>query len=1091
MTITQEERDILRSIPLQDVMEKNDHWPVRKKGNQYYYHCPLESHEDSTPSFSVELSPGGGQSYGELPLAAFQCFGCGKIHGRGAIELQAALMGMDARKDYLAVVERLSRDFNLPIGGKNPGDWMYRWSWAEPQDEFSYTPCGWTDEHLKALGCKGQTVTRTIPDGDGGAEVLKHKRYPWGRGLGEGEGFDPNEITRLFGIIPIQDYTVPAKEDKQGVLRSRKFRATKSYPIFAIRSTGPEGRWRIKKYEPYFRRGADGADYKWTWYYEANQNLSSLYGRMLYGDADILDALYSKDVVPTDSSKDGSHPTVSVTSRTPAGDVVTSVKFRRVCLCSGPRDAMNVYFHSDCHVLYPDSESSRIEHGVMHRLREIAQEVYILYDMDQTGRQQSISLNLEHLWARNIELPEDLGTLRDTRSGKRCKDATDYFSRYTNTQGSGIDAHFEQLLSSTCSIEFWDRKRKQTREEAALGQCHYQYSLVIDPMLKFLGYAGMGIYEDRGVSQFVLVSDHIVDGIQDADTVVYARRLMKGWLASHSYHADPDLSNVISTSRALSKDVLRELRRIRLNFKPWTDKEEWLYFANGALCVTADERRLVNYRDIPFHVMRDAVLDIPYDDFSNTFDIVQNPALEEYERMHRQKLDEITRGDQRSLREENIRWKDRKALWPMLLSLGMPMNEQPVAMQYLYDTGRMYWREEESARSEGKSSDKWLSPERRQFHDMQFISKCLAVGYLLSRERELASPRMVFCTDHNVTDEQKAHGRSGKSIMGHLLGFARKVYYVDGKHIKTSADTFAKNFKSYDYLVHGVINMNDIQKGFDAENLYTIAEGSITKKVVFKDEQDLPQDMVAKVLISSNRPFDMSESSTRGRLWPLYFSDYYHADDGLEKDEWNPNLKFGYTIDPGRMPDREERRTVGFLVQCLQIYLRLHRYVPAPIGESGLDRELYADKTITDKDFIPFMKAFFAGDYFFGIPIPKNDIAVAWFMYKGKDVRKEYVESYMRNSQFGKMLKSYCDKKGIFINPSVVFSNPTEKEQNVVKCRAWRYGYNADGTLSQTRELDSNVRCLLFYRIGEVPKGFGDVTRSQVTDPACEGYVID
>ena len=1108
VSITQEERDILRSIPLQDVMAKNGHVPVRKKENQYYYHCPLPDHEDSTPSFSVELSPGTGQSYGELPMAAFRCFGCGRIHGRGAIELQAALMGVDAKRDYMAVVEKLSHDFNIAIGGKDPSEWVYRWAWAEAQEEFSYTPCAWTDEHLKALGCVGQVVTRRIPDEDGGFEVLKTKRYPWGRGLCDGDAFDPMEITRLFGIEPVSDYAVPAKEDKQGVMRSRRFRATAPYPIFIIKTIDNDGHWRIKKYEPYFRPGKDGANYKWTWYYQGNRNLESLYRKLLYGDCDVMDSLYNKDVLPSDSSVDGSHPTVSVTSRSATGEVVTQTKFKRVCICSGPRDAMNVYFHSDCHVVYPDSEASRIDERLILRLREIANEVYILYDIDQTGIQQSRSLNLDHLWIRNVELPEELRQIRDPRTGKRCKDVTDWLTRQAlspalplygegrpSPQPSpsmgrerGVDYRFEQLLASTCSLEFWDKKRKQTREEAAMGICHYQYGLLIDPMLKFLRYSGMGIYEEGGVAQFVLVSDHIVDSVSDVDSVVCARRLMKNWLANHSYYADSDLNNTISTSRSLSKDILRELKRVHLNFKPWTEKDEWLFFTDGALHVTADTRTLVSYRNINFHVMRDAILDIPYGEFSNTFEIADNPDLEEYERMHRQKLDEIAKDDLKGLREENIRWKTRKALWPMTVRFTTPMNEQPVALQYVYDTGRVYWRAEEDSRRAGKKQDQWLSPEKRQMHDMQFISKCLAIGYLLSRWRDPASPRMVFCTDHNVTDEQKATGRSGKSILGKLLGFVRKVYLVDGKHIKTSADTFAKNFKGYDYLAHGIINMNDIQKNFDAENLYTIAEGTITKKNVFKDEQDLPQDMVAKVLISSNRPFDMSEQSTKGRLWPIYFGDYYHEDDGLEKDAWNPNIKFGFNIEVGRMPESEAKRTVGFLVQCLQFYLKFHRYVAAPIGESGIERELYADKSIADKDFIPFIKAFFAGDYFFGVPIPKNDLVVSWLQYKGREVKKETVEAYSRNSQFGKMLKAYCDKKGIFINPNVVFSNPTEKEQNMVKCRAWHYVYKADGTLSQTRVMESNVRCLLFYRIGEVPKDFESVMRSQESDPGVEGY---
>ena len=92
--------------------------------------------------------------------------------------------------------------------------------------------------------------------------------------------------------------------------------------------------------------------------------------------------------------------------------------FRRIVICSGPRDAINVYFHSDAHVVFPHSESVEISSETIRRLLNISMEVFVLYDIDRTGIRTMNLLALKHVELKVLYLPEDLSTQYNPRSGK-------------------------------------------------------------------------------------------------------------------------------------------------------------------------------------------------------------------------------------------------------------------------------------------------------------------------------------------------------------------------------------------------------------------------------------------------------------------------------------------------------------------------------------------------------------------------------------------------------------------------------------------------------------------------------------------------
>lgn len=1081
-------------------MLANGHRPVSRFKNTYKYRCPSKFHNDADASFCVEAAPSDG-----APAARFHCFGCDDMDGWGAIELQAKLFGIGLEgSDYMRVVTYLSKKFSVPVDGVSMESEHY--VLVDPVSEFSYTEGEWTDAHLKSLGCLVQPVFHPADKGE--PEMASDENvYSWSM-VGENGHREPflttsaqigADIQERFSLFPLGEFTLPAKKQADGTMRSYRLRTSDTYPVFGIRTVDEHGFWRIKKYEPYSRPDKNGRSYKWTWWYQGNSNRNAYYRTSLYGDVDVIDAIYHKDVVPTDTSLHHDHPVVDVTHYNSEGQIVTDKKFRRVVICSGPRDALQVFYHSDCHVVYPHSETSVIDDRLIKRLFAIAEQVYVLFDADKTGVREARELNLRFLTLRNIELPADLSRYVDRRTGKPCKDASGYFEYYSSTLGKrgSIDDHFEALLSSSFPIQFWSRKRIQSNVEKPLNQYHYRYALDFKPMTKFLSYAGMRKMDCDGQTRFVVIKDNIVEFVNDRQLVSKASEILLKWVEGYNAYSMADkselINKIVSSKQLLSYESLQHLESAEPNFKYWGEFHDYDFFRNGAVLETAESRKLVPYSQLDFYVNKEMIMPMDWEETEDEFAIEQNPELESMERSHREQLDIIPIDDASSIRRENERWVEQKKLWQYKLTLNKRMNDCCDELQYIYDTGRVYWRDEYKARSEGKRQEDWLDPDRRQFQDMQFVNKVAGIGYTLTRYRADSAQYIAYLVDYTVADEGKATGRTGKSILGKVMSVLCHSCEIAGTGLKDTPDMMARNFHNYDYMRDVFININDLRDAVKPRTFYNWAEGQLTRKNLHKDEVDIPKDMCAKILMSSNHVMNLADDSTYGRMWLMYVSDYYHQGrSGIET--WNPNLKFHHDL--GKETDYRDRlRIVNLLIKCKQVYLAIRDKVEAPIGDAGLRRILYSAfvGSKLNVKFIKWADLLFANDMFWGVPLPKQDLVISWLQFVGVSIDKNVVNACKLSGEFQKMLDLYCEYTRITINPTIVLTTKREKQYKLVESDAHVYDLNNPGTpFSGRRSYRTRQGCYLFYRVGEEPTEFTPSQKNQLhsSDPACEGYII-
>ena len=1071
----------LNSLPLDEVMRNNGYPIASRTERSTFYRCPF--HKEKNGSFCVSKLPVKGERF-----AAFNCFVCGEENnsrGVGAVMLQQKLLEAAGEKaGFLDAVNRLAKDFNLVIEGDWKNNFFHRAKKVNPQDQVSFQirEGGFTDAELRALGCRVVPVMErseyddkenAVTDSQGNplCRYSFNPRYYWNRGEA---GFDSTRLTKMFHIYPLQGYTTPAKADADGVLNSYEVHATDTYPLFLFKYEDENG-WWARKYEPYFRttEGRNGklqTNYKFTWWYEGGVKPKQFH-QEIYGDADVMCALQTGKVETTDGEE---HPTIEIERKINGKKTMVKV-FNRVVICSGPRDAINVYFHSNAHVVYPHSESTEISRETIDKLFSIAANVYVLYDIDRTGIREMNRLAMKYVNLRVVYLPDDLTTQYNPRTGKTCKDAEEFFNFYPavmrcneRLQRMTINRLFDDLLKTARRMRFWDIQYQTKKDEDEERFVIKKYTLNFDNMAQFLSANGFYRYTDESdTTKFVHIRNNIVDVVDESQALSEAKDIMKDFLIYNSQYWDEDLSNAISTQKRIGRDTMSGIKNVKLNFMSWGKDFEYFFFRNCAVKVTPDDIVPVNYVDLPFHVNRKAILDSDFHPRkSSLFEITENPEYKARKQLNEQRMADKTLSDGERQRE-TAEFVAFKRLYRFLLHFPVEkMGEMPVCIQWLYDTSRIHWRKEASGLP--------LNAEEKQRQDMHFICKVALMGYMLSRYRTGTMQKMGVVTDYTVVDEGKNCGGTGKSFFRSFFEMVRKVCWIDGKSLKTK-ENMAKNFDKFHYTVDSMCLIDDLRDTVAGSDFYNITE-NITVKTLYKDEMTLPREATPKIFATMNKfSFDLSEPSTMRRLFIAMQSDYYHDSDiSGSVQEFTPQTKFGKDIFKDAT-EEENDDAVWMMLQSCQFYLGLQDGMIPPMAREGQMRILYS--AIKDQLFIDWANGFFASEWHWNRPVSIVDMAIDWLEHKGEEVSKTSVKA-VRNEMLDKM-QAYCYNMQYTMNPDIVYRS--DRGSKYPRHYAWETDF-MDNRTRYPQRAKKFTRCCFFYKLGEEPKDIKDILPCPETD---------
>ena len=639
------------------------------------------------------------------------------------------------------------------------------------------------------------------------------------------------ELCKDLHLEPLDSY-ITAKNQKG---KSYKVSSTENYPIFYYNY----GTWG-KIYQPL-------GDIRFLYVGQKPENF-------VFGDNAFMNAyerakngIYpgSPDEKPADPEEEG---------------VEVPAKFKHLIICSGPSDALNVRgANMDYHVCWLNSETADLSEFEHANMEHIADKLYILYDIDETGLANMYRIALRYLDIRIIQLPAELKRFND-RKGKPCKDAKDFFVHFRRPENPNPRSLFADLVKLSGSLMFWTRK--ETRQG-------WQYDVNNEQLYAFLSAAGFykisSMSEKKGYA-YCHIQDNVVT-LYDETAIgsMCASHLME-YLKTHPKYWSQQLANCLYRSAQMDPKSLSHLQMVHPDFKNWDVKKDMLFFRNGIFCVTDKGISKMKAEDCPCMVYSDKILQHDLTVEEPFFDIDYSDemkALMARLRACQPRTPEYI-ATQKEIDALNNSGKYRLIIKRRDLSF----------MQYLYNTGRTYWRKEELGIQ--------LSQEEMAEQDLHFINKVMALGYLLTKHKNAGQPYAIFCMETEQSDEGTHLGGTGKSLFASSMEVLRSQLFIDGQGLDQSHGQF---------MLQGVIPgvtdyifIDDLNRQIDLHKFMPMITGKMVvnpkNRAAFTiDFKDSP-----KVIFTSNHAVQGFDASLRRRTWFCAFSDYYHADDVQQYD---------------------------------------------------------------------------------------------------------------------------------------------------------------------------------------------------------------
>ncbi len=1119
--MTKQTFDILNSLPLVEVMRGWGYVPRRDGDTSASYLCPW--HDDHRPSLVVDKTVRSGAT--DL---GFRCFACGQ-EGYGAVQLAARLMGLPEgivpREDLPRVMGELAARCDVEIPAED-ADRKYvdtlRTSlvgWGEfRENERQYAdwtgedpvfePGEWTEEGLRALGLKVELATRKAMKKDIiSAEIMK------GDSLTE---FDPDtgeplyrcslgrdfyrgprkaetrtiaawgaEVERLFGVQPVSRF-IQRVEPKQGGVCARIVRATKNYPVFMFRYP-----WGVKKYEPKDTFGAS----KWTWWCVKED--ADLYHQW-YADSALTDAL-TPGTIP---SQDERHPFVAQTDKD--GKPTGKVRFERVVLCSGPRDAIAVYSHSNAHVVWLHSEQAGFDkkggntrpnrwlRAFIKKLLSVTVEggLYVCYDEDETGLAASQAIALNSPQVRWLRLPKELSQVVQG-SRKPLKDVTDFVTRFGEVEGR-MPAEvqhddpvewFDNALFDTPTCQFWQWESER-KDADGTGRARYKFDLRNTPVfLRARGMVRRVMHQGKvSFSRFFLLGNdntyvECYPGEKGSNKLVaQARDIMAEWLRAHKEYNDEKgaLSRAIYSAK-LEQSTLETIEQKDFDDKSFGEDFDHFFFENCAVRVSAEGIKTVPYGQMKQWTNSEAILAGNFTLQPQAWHVVVNPMYETELKRHEGIMSAAATPAERA--QENMRWDSWSSLWHYLLKLDRPIGEMPVHFRFLYNTCRIFWDKETCGEE--------LTETERQVQDMYMIAMLHALGSALVRHRSANRQQFVHITDNGTRREDLASGGTGKTAILELLGLMRRVLKIDGKALEGGNITLTQELDKVVPGLQSIVAIDELPQGFSPKTLYNYTL-SLTSRGLYRSSVVLEGDDLPKFVVASNEQLDLSSDSTSRRTYQVLVSDWYHprSMDGARPAHTPADdfRKEGLKEVARNLKPALLNEVRNLLAGCTQLFFQLpDETIRPPRDSRALLRQALAASR--DEQFTRWIAEYLADSRHIATPVAQRELAISLLDYCGVTVGEKTVKAAYKRIRDN--LPDYIRTSIYVLDPPVVLLTASDRERGFRQCATWQYpragdGYSIplapDGS-RMPREIVKKApypRVYYFYRKNQVPRHFYD-----------------
>lgn len=559
-------------------------------------------------------------------------------------------------------------------------------------------------------------------------------------------------------------------------------------------------------------------------------------------------------------------------------------KLPAVAIVSGDRDAL-CCLSMGCYPVYLSSEMPVLPDSLIWLLKKLANKIYLIPDIDSTGKMVGKQLALKYPDLLVVWLPRWLQERKDSR-GKPRKDLRDWMElRPTATD-------FKELMSTARSVKFWSEDGKGP--------------LNLRRLMYFLNMNGIYTLQDefRKDTTYIKVEKPWVSELQ----VKEVKSFVLEWL-EEKYH-DDDIVNQIHNSAKFSSGYLEVLTPVKLNFKSYTPTSQMFYMKNCVVEVTAEN-----------------VTSTPNRDFQFNHYVWENS---------------IIKHDYRQLPEPFTISVEKDANSSPVFDIAINDTSSPL-LGYLINSSRTYWRKEMEENLSGltteereayKAAHKFdivgegLSEDEIREQKLTLLNKLYVLGYLLHRQKDPSRAMAPIALDNKIGDEGQCNGRSGKSIFFSFVGQILPMVTLDGGKMKPK-----ENKHIYEKVSPstGLILIDDCQKDFNLNDFYADITGGLDIDVKHEKSFVLPFSSAPKFALTTNFVPMNFDPSTAARLLPMVFGDYYHIkteeNDYLEsrgvRDDFGQNLWDEYYM------EENWQRDLCVAMYATRFYLSVNKAWPS------------------------------------------------------------------------------------------------------------------------------------------------------------------
>lgn len=678
-----------------------------------------------------------------------------------------------------------------------------------------------------------------------------------------------------------------------------------------------------------------------------------------------------------------------------------------VILCSGGSDALNV--RNAClntgragwHVAWLNSETADLPRFDMFHFRQIAKEVYLLYDLDSTGVAQSFRLAMKYLDLRIVWLPDDLKRFK-TKKGGACKDAKDFFLHYRKPAAQDPYKIFGNLLRVSGSLKFWIRFKDRRGKEC--------FDINNEQLYSFLQASGYYRIESSATSKgftFCFIKDNIVRLIDEQAIASECNAELIRYLYGHPEYYSQALANAIHRSNQVKLGSLEKLRMIAPNFRYFGANFDHVLFKNKIIRIDKEGLTEIRPNNWPYFEYSNKILDheIRLND-TLLFDIVETPAAL------------AIRKEMQGLNPRTPEYKERQAELDTLTGLErfeLRINRSDFSfLQYIYNTGRVHWRKEELMKEE-------LTEQERGEQELHFMSKVMALGYLLTKYKSAAEAKAVYAMETEVSDEGQHKGGTGKSLFLGSVEQMRNQLFINGQELRPDKMEFL--FQGVVKGVTDTIYFDDVNKSIDLHRFMPAITNKITINAKYAAAVTLEYAESPKISFSSNHAIREFDNSLRRRIWFTAFSDYYHsADPSAKLTLRNPATEFGKNLIQD-YTEEEKNDFYNFMLNCMHVYIKHQVAIQPPmhdIEQRNIQRQI-------GDDFIYWAEEYFAVESRRDTYINK---AEAFGDYKMSLPKR--AQDSVKMQTFKSRLIQFCEYKGWEFNPDFTLQTESDRKRNEI-----------------------------------------------------------